>query len=44
MTDKPIFPKPDPKRKQKIGFHSFTEEDFDAYVGLSKKIGMYKLL
>jgi hypothetical protein len=30
MTYKPIFPKPDPKRKQKSGFHSFTEEEFDA--------------
>jgi hypothetical protein len=30
MTDKPIFLKPDLKRKQKSGFHSIAEEEFDA--------------
>jgi hypothetical protein len=30
MTSKPMFPKRDPKRKKKSGFHSFTEEEFEA--------------
>jgi len=30
MTSKPTFPKRDPKRKKKSGFHSFTEEEFEA--------------
>jgi len=29
MTYKPIFPEPDPKRKKKSGFRSFTEDEFD---------------
>jgi len=30
MTDEAIVPKPDPKRKQKSGFSSFNEGEFDA--------------
>jgi hypothetical protein len=29
MTDEAIVPKPDQKRKQKSGFRSFTEGEFD---------------
>ena len=32
MASKPMFPKRDPKRKKKSGFHSFIEEEFDAYL------------
>jgi hypothetical protein len=29
MTDETTVPKAGPKRKKKIGFHSFTEEEFN---------------
>jgi hypothetical protein len=29
MTAEAIVPKPDPKRKQKSGFRSFPEEEFE---------------